>query len=147
MFGSMTRLQWIRTPDGRRLEASHVVAAPAEDAWETLIDTRRWPEWLPGVSGVDASHRHIREGTTGRIRLPGVWTPFTITEVDDRQWSWSVAGVPGATHRVDDLTADRCRIAFELPTQAFATTGAALYALERLEELLVPGERRSTEQL
>ena len=136
----MTRLQWLQTPAGRRLEASHVVAIPADDAWELLTDTSRWPEWLPGVCGVDASHRYIRDGTTGRVRLLGVWIPFTVPNVADRQWRWRVGGLPGATHRVDDLTADRCRIAFELPPQALASTGLALEALERVDDLLSASE-------
>ena len=141
----MTRLRRTRTSDGRRLEASHVVDAPASDAWELLVDTTRWPAWSPIVSGVEATDRRIRLGTTGRIRVPGAWVPFRVTAYlpAERRWGWRVLGLPGASHRVDDLGADRCRIAFELPPTATGYAPVCLRALERLEELLL--ERNATE--
>ena len=141
----MTRLQRTRTPDGRRLEASHVIAAPATDAWDLLVDTTEWPEWSPIVTGVEATDRRIRLGTTGRLRAPGAWVPFRVTAYvpAERRWTWRVLGLPGASHRVDDLGDDRCRIAFELPPTATGYAPVCLRALERLEELLL--EERVTE--
>ncbi|EMA29426.1 SRPBCC family protein [Halobiforma nitratireducens] len=132
----MTRLRPAHTPDGRRLEASHVIAAPAADAWDLLVDVTRWPAWSPVVSDVEATDRRLREGTRGRIRVPGVWLPFRVTRVAGRRWDWRVAGVAGATHRVDDLEADRCRVAFELPPSAAGYVPICLEALERMDELL-----------
>ncbi|QSW98605.1 SRPBCC family protein [Haloterrigena alkaliphila] len=141
----MTRLRTTRTPDGRRLEASHVIEAPADAAWDLLVDTTRWPEWSPVVTGVEATDRRLRSGTSGRVRLPGAWVPFRITGYDPaaRRWRWRITGLPGAGHRVDDLGDGRCRIAFELPPLATGYAPACLRALERLEEVLL--EERVTE--
>lgn len=138
----MTRLQWTRTPNGRRLEASHVIDAPPAAAWDLFVDTTRWPDWSPVVSAVEATDRRIRLGTTGRVRLPGVWLPFRIDAYhpDERRWSWHIGGLPGASHRVDDLGPDRCRIAFELPPTAIGYAPVCLRALERLEAVLAGEE-------
>ena len=143
----MTRLQRTRTPDGRRLEASHVIAAPAADAWDLLVDTTRWPEWSPIVGGVEASDRRIRPGTTGRIRVPGAWVPFRVTSYvpAERRWGWRVLGLPGAGHRVDDLGPERCRIAFELPLTATGYAPVCLRALDRLEDLLEGNATEATD--
>ena len=133
----MTSLRTAHTPDGRRLEASHVLEAPAGDAWELLVDTTRWPEWSPLVNGVESSDRRLRPGTTGRVRVSGVWVPFQIADCSDRRWTWRISGVPIAAHRVDDLGGDRCRIVFELPPHAVGSVPICLRALERLEALLV----------
>ena len=132
----MTAVRTVRTPAGRRLEVSHVIDAPPEAAWDLLADTTRWPAWSPVVSGVDATDRRVREGTAGRVRAPGVWLPFTVTECRDRRWHWRVAGLPGSGHRVDDLGVDRCRIAFELPLQSAGSVPICLEALERMAEIL-----------
>ncbi|MFP8952436.1 SRPBCC family protein [Natrialbaceae archaeon A-arb3/5] len=131
----MTRLQTARTPDGRRLEVSHVFAAPPDAIWDVLVETTRWPEWSPVVIGVESSDRRIREGTTGRIRLPGAWLPFTVTSRTDRRWTWNVVGMPSAGHRVDDLGSDRCRAVFELPLYATGSAPICLEALERIESM------------
>ncbi|WP_440765363.1 SRPBCC family protein [Natronorubrum sp. DTA7] len=133
----MTQLRTAHTPDGRRLEASHVLEAPAADAWELLVDTARWPEWSPLVNGVESTDRRVRSGTTGRVRVSGVWVPFRITDCSDRRWNWRMSGVPIAAHRVDDLGESRCRIVFELPLHAVGSVPICLRALERLEALLV----------
>lgn len=132
----MTRIQVVSTPDGRRLEVSHVLAVPPDDAWELLVDTRRWPEWSPVVTAVEATDRRIEAGTTGRVRGLGLWVPFEITSCADRRWTWRVARLPGASHRVDSLDERRCRVVFELPLRASGYVPACLRALERVEELL-----------
>ncbi|WP_436343323.1 SRPBCC family protein [Natronorubrum sp. FCH18a] len=133
----MTRLRTAHTPDGRHLEASHVLEAPADDAWDLLVDTTRWPEWSPLVNGVESTDRRVRTGTTGRVRVSGVWVSFRIADCSERRWAWRISGVPVAAHRVDDLEGGRCRIVFELPLHAVGTAPVCLRALERLEELLV----------
>ncbi|QLG50838.1 SRPBCC family protein [Natrinema halophilum] len=132
----MTRVRTTQTPDGRRLEVSTVLSAPAADAWDAIVDTRRWQEWSPIVLGVETTDRRIRTGTTGRVRLPGVWVPFRITSCTDRRWTWRVSGIPAAAHRVDDLRDGRCRIAFELPIHQSGYAPISLRSLERLEALL-----------
>ncbi|WP_293030620.1 SRPBCC family protein [Natronococcus sp.] len=132
----MTRLQLASTPDGRRLEASHVLAAPPAAAWELLVDTRRWPEWSPLISGVDATDACVRAGTTGRVRIPGAWLPFEVVDCTDRRWTWRVAGISATGHRVDELGADRCRVVFELPLSGTGYVPVCLRALERIEAVL-----------
>ncbi|SEQ37720.1 SRPBCC family protein [Natrinema salaciae] len=134
----MTRVRTARTPDGRRLEVSHVLQVPATDAWDALVDTTRWPTWSPLLTGVEATDRRVRTGTTGRIRVPGVWLPFRITACTERRWTWRVTGIPAAGHRVDDLGAARCRIAFELPLGGAGYVPICLRSLENLESLLEP---------
>ncbi|MDG5820425.1 SRPBCC family protein [Natronococcus sp. A-GB7] len=132
----MTRLQFASTPDGRRIEASHVLAARPAAAWELLVDTRRWPEWSPLISGVDATDARVRAGTTGRVRIPGTWLPFEVVDCTDRRWTWRVARISATGHRVDELAADRCRVVFELPLSGAGYAPVCLRALERIESLL-----------
>lgn len=135
----MTQLRTVTTPDGLRLEASHVLAADPDAAWDLLVDTHRWLEWAPTVTDVEASHRRIEAGTTGRIRVQsGVWVPFMIIACDsaERRWTWNVARLPAAAHRVDDLGPNRCRIAFELHPFATVNAPLCLRALERMDGLL-----------
>jgi len=132
----MTRVRTTRTPDGKRLEVSHVLSVPAADAWDALVDTTQWPDWSPTIRGVEATDRRIRAGTTGRVRLPGVWVPFEITACTERRWSWCVLGIPTTGHRVDDLGDDRCRIAFELPLSQTGYAPVCLRALKNVETRL-----------
>ncbi|AGB37281.1 SRPBCC family protein [Natronococcus occultus] len=130
----MTRLQL--AAGGRRLEASHVLSVPPEDVWDLLVDVRRWPEWSPIIRGVDATDGRVRTGTTGRIRVPGLWLPFAVTDRTDRRWTWRIAGVSATGHRVDELADDRCRVVFELPPTAVGYAPVCLRALERIESVL-----------
>lgn len=132
----MTRIQFDRTPTGRRLEVSNVLSVPAADAWDLLADTQRWPEWSPIVTAVEATDRRVRTGTTGRVSAFGLWLPFEITSRTDRRWTWRVARLPGAGHRVDGLAESRCRIVFELPLHTSGYVPVCLRALERLEAIL-----------
>jgi hypothetical protein len=132
----MTQLQVTSTPDGRRLEASQVVSAPADVAWEYLVDTKRWPEWSLTISAVESSDRRIRAGTTGRVRVPGVWLPFEVTSCADRRWTWRVARMSATGHRVEDLGNGRSRFVFELPLRGAGYAPVCLRALERLDRLL-----------
>lgn len=132
----MTRLQVASTPDGRRLEASHVLSVRPETAWELLVDTRRWPEWSPVIEAVEATDRRVRTGTTGRVRVPSVWLPFDVTACAERRWTWRVARLSATGHRVDDLGEDRCRLVVELPLSAAGYAPVCLRALERIEALL-----------
>lgn len=136
----MTRLQF--ASDGRRLEASHVLAVPPEDAWDLLVDVRRWPEWSPIVDGVDATDARVRTGTTGRIRVLGARLPFEVIDRTDRRWTWRVAGLSGTGHRVDALAENRCRVVFELSPTAVGYAPVCLRALERIESLLEDGSAR-----
>jgi hypothetical protein len=129
-----------RTPDGRRLVVAGTVAAPADDAWEVLVETRLWPEWGPSVTAVRGPDR-IGPGVTGEVRIAGagVWVPFEVTafDADARRWTWAVARVPATGHRVDAVGPRRCRVAFEIPLLAAGyavVCGRALANIARLAE-------------
>ncbi|AXR81395.1 hypothetical protein AArcMg_1380 [Natrarchaeobaculum sulfurireducens] len=133
-----------------------MIAAAPDDAWEVLVDTTRWPTWSPVIFGVDATDRYVRTGTSGRVRAPGVWLPFTgtsgrvrapgvwlpftVTDCRERSWTWRVAELPGATHRVDELGTDRCRVVFELPPASVGAAPVCLEALERIDAVLEDSE-------
>ena len=40
-----------------RYEARRTLPAPVEDVWAVLADPARWPEWWPGLVGVQSSVR------------------------------------------------------------------------------------------
>jgi uncharacterized protein YndB with AHSA1/START domain len=140
-----TDVSTARTPDGRRIEVSAVVAAPPEAAWDLLVDTERWPEWGPSVRAVDADERRIRAGSAGHVVVPGgLRVPYEVTafDPDGRRWAWSVARVPATGHRVDAVAGaegpatDRCRVVFEVPLLAAGYVPVCRRALERIAALL-----------
>jgi len=134
-----TRTRLRRTPDGRRIDVSRAVAAPADAAWELLTDTARWPAWGPSVSAVASTDRRIRAGTTGRVRVggpgPGLWLPFEVTACEPHRWTWTVARLPATGHRVDPRD-DGCRVAFEVPPVAAAYVPVCRRALGRIADSL-----------
>lgn len=131
-----------RTPDGRRLELSRVIDASAEAVWSVFTDTDRWPDWGPTIGAVeldDTDTTRIAAGATGRIRVAGVWFPFSITTCDDYRWTWSVARIPATGHRVDPLGPHRCRAVFELSPLAVGYAPVCRTALRRLDRLAADG--------
>jgi len=126
------------TPDGRRLELSSVIDAPADVVWSLFTDTDDWPDWGPTIAAVeldDAETTRIAAGTTGRVRVAGVWVPFSITTCADHRWTWSVAHVPATGHRVEPLGPGRCRAVFELSPLAVGYAPVCRVALRRLDRL------------
>lgn len=126
------------TPDGRRLELSSVIEAPAEIVWSLFTDTADWPDWGPTNAAVeldDPAGTRITADSTGRVRVAGVWVPFSITTCADYRWTWSVARVPATGHRVEPLGPDRCRTVFELPPLAVGYAPVCRVALRRLDRL------------
>lgn len=130
-----------QTPDGRRLELSRRVDAPAAAAWDLLVDTHRWPEWGPSVRAVECSDRRIAADSTGRVRVPGgIWIPFTIETCSPRsdgagRWTWRVARIPATGHRVEPCEGG-CRVGFEIPLLAAGYVPVCRRALDRIERLL-----------
>jgi hypothetical protein len=127
-----------RTPDGRRLELSRVIDAPAETVWSLFVDTDYWPDWGPTIGAVEldgTDSTRIAAGTTGRVRVAGVWLPFSITTCADHRWTWSVARIPATGHRVEPLGDERCRAVFELSPLAVGYAPVCRTALRRLDRL------------
>lgn len=126
-----------RTPDGRRLEVSRVVDADADTVWEIFTDPERWSQWGPSVAAVDCTDDRIRPGTTGRVRVAGLWIPFEVDTCDDEayRWTWHVAKIPATGHRVDPVGENRCRAVFEIPPLAGGYAIVCERALRRIERL------------
>lgn len=124
--------------EGTALAVGRDVAAPPESTAETLRDTRRWPEWSPSIDGVESADRYVETGTTGRVRVAGVWTPFRVTAATRLRWDWRVAGIPATGHRVDRYPgrSDRCRVVVEVPLVAAAYVPACRRALDRFAALV-----------
>lgn len=93
------------------------IEAPARLVWAVMTDVAMWPRWGPSVSTVESTDRHIKFGSTGRVRIPlGLWLPFEVTSMSPgRSWSWRVGGVAATGHRVEPLGNSRCRLVFEIP--------------------------------
>ena len=119
--------------EGATLVVGRDVAVPAETAAEFLRDTRTWPEWGPAIDGVESSDRYVRTGTTGSVRVGGVWLPFRVTGCTGRRWDWRVAGLPGTGHRVDRYVGDpdRCHVVIEVPLVAAGYVPVCRRALDR----------------
>lgn len=138
---------------------SRRIAAPAEDAWDLLTDTGRWPAWGPSVTGVEPAAAAspaapvpapggIGLGSRGRIRtVLGVVLPYTVTAFEPgRYWSWSVAGVPATGHRVVPQPGG-CLVTLTVPWWAPGYLPVCALALRRIERLAarkgpVPGLSR-----
>lgn len=123
------------------------VAAPAEVAWELLVDTTCWPRWGPTVRSarLDDGGTRIGTGASGAVQTAvGAWLPFTISDWEEtatvRSWSWQVAGVPATSHRVTAVDAGHCRIQLSVPWWAPAYLPVVVVALPRLRRL---AERRA----
>nr|WP_239638724.1 MULTISPECIES: SRPBCC family protein [Halorubrum] len=124
--------------EGATLAVGRDVAAPPASTAKTLRDTRRWPEWSPSVDAVESADRFVETGTTGRVRVAGVWTPFRVTAATRLRWDWRVAGVPATGHRVDRYPgrSDRCRAVVEVPLVAAAYVPVCRRALDRFAALV-----------
>lgn len=123
------------------------VGAPADRVWDLLVDLDSWPRWGPTVTAarLDDGVRRLHARATGSVRTPvGVWIPFLVTEfsADDptpRSWSWSVAGVPATTHRVEELDAERCRVGMGVPVWAPPYLVVVELGLRRIRSLAERG--------
>lgn len=127
------------------------IAVEPSVAWELLVDTARWPQWGPSVTGaeltgVDLDASRIRAGSTGRVRTAlGVWLPFSVTHFEPgHSWAWRVAGIPATTHRV--VPHERgCRVEFGIPALAAPYAMVCRAALRRIERLALDPKTPSTD--
>jgi len=113
------------------------IDAPASVAWRLLVDTGEWPRWGPSVRAVEAPSRVIGPDMRGRVKTAtGLWLPFEITHWEpERAWTWRVAGVPAAGHRVEPLGPQRCRVSFLIPRWAPFYRPVCRSALRRIAAL------------
>ena len=140
---------------------SRRIAASAEDVWELLTDTAKWPAWGPSITGVepagggipagpatgpasapaagpgaDPASGRLARGSRGRVRtVLGAALPYTVTAFEPgRSWSWAVAGIPATGHRVVPLDGG-CLVTFTVPWWAPAYLPVCAVALRRIERL------------
>ncbi|ADJ15393.1 SRPBCC family protein [Halalkalicoccus jeotgali] len=114
------------------IDIDRKIDAPAEDVWELLVDTRRWPDWGPSITDVECRERRVRTGSRGRVRLIGdTWIPFEITYCEAYRWTWEVAGIPATGHRVEPHNGC-CRAVFEVPLLAAGYAPVCWLALSRI---------------
>lgn len=118
------------------ISVSRVVPADPAAVWDLLVDTTRWVEWGPSVTGVDVPGGRIRARSTGRVRSPiGVWVPFRVTDFEEgRTWSWTVGGVRATTHSVEPVS-DGCRVSFGVPALVAPYALVCREALRRIDRL------------
>lgn len=98
----------------RRLapEATAALACSADVAWQRACDARAWPAWAPGVTDVRATTQHAVPGTRGRVRVGGVWLPFTVRDFAHmRTLAVQVGGLPGPRVTVTPSDGGGCTVA------------------------------------
>ncbi|TKX72026.1 MULTISPECIES: polyketide cyclase [Halorubrum] len=124
--------------EGATLAVGRDVDAPPEPTARALRDTRRWPDWSPSVRGVESADRYVETGTTGRVRVAGVWVPFRVTTATRLRWDWAVARIPATGHRVDRYPEDtgQCRAVIEVPLIAAPYVPVCRRALDRFAALV-----------
>lgn len=105
-----------------RLRRGIEVAAPAELAWQQLIDLSNWPGWGPTVRSarLDDGSGHLSANASGSVQtVVGGWLPFRIEGWHDeepiRAWSWRVCGIPATEHFVISRGPTRCRVEMTVP--------------------------------
>jgi hypothetical protein len=127
-------------------EIGYTLNVPAEDVWDFITDTTRWPKWGPSVTAVDCEERFIRKGSRGRLRIPfGIWIPFVITDYEDKKyWSWSIRGIRATGHRIEHLGEGICTLIFEVPALAAPYLIICWIAIRRIQNLL-KRERNSSQ--
>jgi hypothetical protein len=115
------------------------VAAPADLAWDQLVELGSWPRWGPTVRGarLDDGATRLHAGATGSVQTAlGVWLPFRVDRWSDdgqwRSWSWRVAGVPATEHTVVTTGPSRCRVSMSVPWWAPGYLGVVAVALTRI---------------
>jgi hypothetical protein len=115
------------------------VAAPAELAWDELVELSCWPHWGPSVRSarLDDGTGRLTAGASGAVQTPvGLWLPFQVDDWEDdgprRSWSWRVGGVPATAHTVITRGPERCRVEMTVPWWAPAYLGVIAFALPRI---------------
>ncbi len=119
------------------IEVSHIIDAPSHDVWRIMTDTRLWPRWGPSVREIECTDTHLKAGSTGRLQLfwP-LWVKFVITEFEEgKYWSWHILGLRATGHRVEPISATRCRAVFTIPIFAAPYVVVCELALKRIREL------------
>lgn len=125
---------------------SIVVAAPAERAWEEIVDLSAWPSWGPTVRSarLDDGGLQLNARATGWVSTAGgLQLPFQVDgwceDGPRRSWSWRVAGVHATEHTVTALSSATCRVHMSVPWWAPAYLGVIALALTRIRRRVESG--------
>lgn len=115
------------------------IAAPADLAWQQLVELKWWPIWGPTVRSarLDDGSARLSADATGSVQTAvGVRLPFQIEDwCDDeptRSWSWRVAGVMATEHMVIDRGPAQCRVEMTVPLWGAPYLGVVAVALRRI---------------
>lgn len=86
-----------------QLTVDRRIPVPPAVVWGLLVDLDAWPSWGLSVRRAELDGTTFGRGSTGRVwTVAGVSLPFVITRFEaGLSWSWSVAGVPATSHRVE----------------------------------------------
>jgi uncharacterized protein YndB with AHSA1/START domain len=125
--------------NGIMLTVDRVIAAPPKAAWRLLVDLDAWPRWGPPIrhAELDSAYPELSLHATGTVYtvLP-TGVPFVVTEFDPgRFWSWTVAGVPATSHRVDPVDGG-ARVTIAVPWWSAPYLTVCAIALRRMEKML-----------
>jgi uncharacterized protein YndB with AHSA1/START domain len=63
-----------------RASASRELLAPREDVWSFIAEPHHFPDWWPGVAGVQPDRRGVGEGARWRVQAserPSLFRPAT----------------------------------------------------------------------
>ena len=133
-----TRSPWRLSIEDERLILTRIIEAPAERAWELLVDVTRWPQWGPSVRQVQAPTRYVGRGMKGRVLTRvGAWLPFEITRFEPmRRWDWRVAGVQATGHAVVAMGHRRAAVSLDMPLWAAPYAPICALALARMARQL-----------
>lgn len=119
------------------IKTETIISASPKIVWEVLTDTHCWHKWGPSVTSVRCDDRFISAESKGFVRtITGLWVPFAITDyVPERLWAWRVWDIPATIHRVEALSAERCRIIFEVPLIAAPYLLVCKIAAKRIKRI------------
>lgn len=125
------------------------VAAPAEIAWDELVDLNCWPQWGPSVRAarLHDGARRLHADAKGSVQtVVGLWLPFEVTtwteNPDARSWAWRVRGVRATSHTVHRTGPRSCRVEMAVPVWApgyLAVVAPALRRIRRRAEARAAG--------
>lgn len=111
--------------------------APADVAWEFLVDPEFWPLWGPSVRAAQIDGDRMAAGARGTVTTVARFAvPFEITNFDDGiRWAWKIVGVEATDHTVEPIGSNRCRVGIGVPWPAAPYLAICKVGLSRLERL------------
>ncbi len=102
--------------DKKRISICKEIDASPIIVWDILTDTRLWSTWGPSLLAVDCSERHIKHGSSGRIKtILFFWLPFSIIEFRPMDyWNWRVGPLRATGHKLIQTGDKSCSLCFEM---------------------------------